>query len=367
MSSLREPPVPDAPEWRRQQRHSALQQTPILVVPAVDDGDTSAPSTPSTPSTPARTVHPLKIDMCMYHGNCMDGACAAALVRRVLDAHGHPCVFVPCWWETVDMVAIVGKTVLFVDITPSITLLGSVCAAAKDVFVIDHHASAAETLHALLHRTQFIFNEAECGSTLTWMWLQSHMPEVCNADTVPPLLPYIKALDLFDWRELMAAGDHDSMRVCRALEVGTEPSVTNMQLILDGGHEYLATLRRNLAVIDPIIEYQITRCVSAAEVHALVHMPYVRVAVVNAQTFINFLAHRLYSTTSVHVAWIWYYHGPTRRVRVMLRSSGRFDCNAYARAYHGGGHPNSASFVCSDERSMRNHLVTITTNRGGCM
>ena len=290
----------------------------------------------------------------MYHGNCVDGACAAALVKITLDGAGKACTYVPCWWETVDLASIAGKVVLFVDITPSLTLLGSICAAAKDVYVIDHHASAVDTLNSLLRPDQFLFNMAECGTTLTWSWLR----QVATFST-PPILPYIKALDLFDWRELEAAGETNAMLLCRCLEVTTEPSVCNMEAILLQGQDFINSLIRNLDVINPLIEYQLTRCVSAADVYALARAPLVRVAVVNAQTFINFLAHRLYSTTSVDCVWVWYHHGPSRRVRVMLRSCGRFDCNAYARAHRGGGHMNSASFSCSNEKTMWSHLCDI--------
>lgn len=299
--------------------------------------------------------HPgvLSVDTCLYHGNCLDGACAAALVKITLDAARRPCSFVPCWWETLDMTTLEGKSVLFVDITPSATLLGSVLAVARDVFVIDHHESAVDTLHTLLRKDQFLFDLEECGATLTWKWLQQG---VATPSAMPPILPYIKALDLFDWREVSAAGDTAAMRMCRCLEVLTEPSVHSLESILSEGQKFLDRIRRDLVVVDPMMELQLTRCVSAAEVQALTRIPHIRVAVVNAQSFVNFLAHRLYSTTSVHMAWVWYHHGPSRRVRVMLRSCGRFDCNAYARAFHGGGHPNSASFVCNDERAMRAHL-----------
>jgi len=302
------------------------------------------------------------VDVCMYHGNCPDGACAAALVKVYLDAVGKACTFLPCWWESIDVAAVAGKVVVFVDITPAPTLLATIRAVARDVFVIDHHASAVATLHAHLHPGQFMYDNTECGASLTWDWLR-HAPDAtpppiltAGAGGHPPLLPYIKALDLFDWGPLEAGGDADAMSMCRYLEVRAEPSVPGMEAVLLQGQAFLDHLRAQLSVVNPLLEYQITKCVASAEVQVLTRLPSIRVAVVNAQTFTNFVAHRLYTTMAVHVVWVYYYHGRSKRVRVSLRSNGAFDCNVYAMAYRGGGHPNSASFTCPDERSMRTHL-----------
>lgn len=304
-------------------------------------------------------LDPRAVDVCYYHGNCMDGACAAALVKRVAPAR---CRFVPCWWDTPEASQVVGKNVLFVDITPTPAALDAVIRVAAKVFVIDHHVSGRDTLLSRLAPTQYLFDMRECGATLTWHWLVS--AGATHTTVTPPILPYVKAQDLFDWRALEAAGELDAVRLCRCIEVKTEPTVARFEAVLAEGQAFLDRIRVEMPVADEIVEHQVNRVLSSVEYATLAACPDVRVAVVNTQTFVNYIAHRLYSNKAQHVdvVWVWYHHGPTGRVRVMLRSCGRFDCNSYAVCRGGGGHVNSANFVC-DAGAMRALLKSTARQR----
>jgi hypothetical protein len=292
-------------------------------------------------------VDPRLVDMCFYHGNCLDGALCAALIKRV--SPRARCV--PISWTSVDTALAAGAVVVFADVTPKAPLLQAVVQVAAAVMAIDHHVSAWCTLTTVLPPVAFMFDVRESAATLVWTWITSWMGAA--AGPVPPLLPYAKALDLFDWSELR---DADGLRVCRAYEATTQPTVECLLVVLEQGDRFLGTLRGMLDAVEAVIGLQISRAVASSEV-VLLHQQYprVRVGVVNTQTGVNFLALHMYSVMPIDVVWAWYYHARTRRVRVLLRSGGRFDCEAYASQFGGGGHPNAAAFTC-ELSVMRSHF-----------
>ena len=296
---------------------------------------------------PFGTVDPRLVDVCFYHGNCLDGALCAALIKRV--APRARCV--PISWTSLDTALATGAVVVFADVTPKAPLLHAVLQVAAAVMAIDHHVSAWCTLTTVLPPVAFMFDVRESAATLVWTWITSWLGAA--AGPFPPLLPYAKALDLFDWSELR---DPDALRVCRAYEATTQPTVESLLGVLEEGERFLGNLRGMLDAVEAVIGLQISRAVASSEV-VLLHQQYprVRVGVVNTQTGVNFLALHMYSVMPIDVVWAWYYHARTRRVRVLLRSGGRFDCEAYASQFGGGGHPNAAAFTC-ELSVMRSHF-----------
>jgi hypothetical protein len=254
-------------------------------------------------------------------------------------------------WTSDHAALAAGRTVVFVDVTPKAPLLATIRDAAAELMVIDHHVGAWQALHATLRPSAFLFDVNESAATLVWMWITSWLG--LSAGPRPPLLPYARALDLFDWTTIE---DPLALRLCRVYEATTQPTVECLLGILAAGEGFLVWLRSVLDPVEAVVLLQISRAASAAEL-VMLHQQYpaVRVAAVNTQTGINFLAYHLYTTLDVDVVWAWYYHAPSHRVRVMLRSGGRFDCEAYASQFGGGGHPNSATFSC-DLHVMRTHF-----------
>jgi hypothetical protein len=287
------------------------------------------------------------VDVCFFHGNCLDGALCAALVKQL--APRARCV--PSTWTSVDPTEATGAVVVFVDVTPKAPLLQAVLQVASAVMVIDHHVSAWCTLTATLPPVAYMYDVRESAATLVWTWITSWVGSL--AGPPPPLLPYAKALDLFDWTEVP---DPDVVRMCRAYEATTQPTVTRLLGVLEEGDRFLVSLRGMLDAVEAVVGLQMSRAVASSEV-VFLHQQYprVRVGVVNTQTGVNFLALHMYSVMPIDVVWAWYYHARTRRVRVLLRSGGRFDCEAYASQFGGGGHPNAAAFTC-ELAVMRSHF-----------
>lgn len=292
-------------------------------------------------------MHPTEIDICFYHGNCHDGALAAAIIKQKASPH---CKFIPTWWESLPAKpSVTGKNVVFVDLTPSPTVLAEVIAKAKGIFILDHHESARAILLTQLTSDTVNFDVRECGATLAWKWVNG--PDV----PYPMIVRYIKALDIFDWSELITE-DPMAMNISRCIEQVASPTVMEMEEALVRGEAFLDQIRIARPIVDTVMERQIDRCIGSIEYYSLRHADRIRVAVINAQHFINHIAFRVYSTTNVNVVWIWYKHGGSRKVRIMLRSNGRFDCQHYAYMYGGGGHQNSAMFTCDRESIMWEHM-----------
>jgi hypothetical protein len=148
-------------------------------------------------------------------------------------------------------------------------------------------------------------------------------------------------------------------QVARFLDVALEPSVHALYTALCHGDAYLSYVHSHLPAANAIVDMQLARAEASAGFMHLRNHPRVKVAVVNTQTFSNFVAHRLYTspTRPVDVVWLWYWNGPTGRVRVSLRSVGnRFNCGAYAANFEGGGNEHTASFTC-DPASMWSHFA----------
>lgn len=297
----------------------------------------------------------------LYHGNCLDGALAAALVRTVA---GPGCRAQPCWWDDGCTEGLRGLRVACVDITPPEAMLWRLAATAGALYVVDHHASAREVLHRCLQPHQFLFNTRECGASLVWQWLGSW--HEAPGPSPPALLPYIRALDLFSWQDPALAGVPDAMAVSRALDACLEPTLPAMEAALAQGDLFLAHVRACLPLLNRCIDTQVARACASCAYMRLAWQPTVRVAMVNTQTFVNFVGHRLYTCTArpVDVVWLWYWHGPSGRVRVSLRSCTTFDCAAFAMLFQGGGHVNAAAFTCTLD-VMRSCLVQEAPDGGG--
>lgn len=285
------------------------------------------------------------VDIVLYHGNCHDGALAASIIKQKTK---ESCMFVPTWWESMPC-KVTGKNVVFVDLTPCPKVLAEVLATARSVFIIDHHESAHAILVTQMTLDMILFDTKECGSTLAWRWI--HGPE----EPYPALVKYIKALDVFDWTEF-AEDARTAMSISRCIEQLVPPTVVDMETALRRGEPFLEDMRQAQQTVDTVIERQIDRCMGSVEYCVLKRASHIRIAVINSQHFINHIAYRIYNAQNVHVVWVWYRHGATQKMRVMLRSNSRFDCQQYALMYGGGGHPNAATFSCDTEISMWGHM-----------
>lgn len=330
-------------------------------------------------------MRPCEVTHVFYHGNCLDGALGAVVLK--LASQLSCCEVVPMWWTELPKCGtpLAGAKVVFVDITPAREVLENVLRSAAAVTVLDHHESARELLAALTRQTwpatlAVHFDVLESGCTLAWKWCHSvergedAPPRVRSGrPPMPALCRYIKALDMFDWTDLLPE-DASAVHVSRAIEQLLSPTVQEVEDALRRGQSYIDFVRAGLPYVNRVVEQNIDRALSSAEVLTLAAHPARRAVVVNAQNFVNFLAHKSYMVRYPGLlVWVWYRHGPSGKLRVMLRSGAEgscaavdgeqlppaapFDCQAYARRHGGGGHRASATFSCDHDDDMWSHFV----------
>lgn len=288
---------------------------------------------------------PTAVDICFYHGNCHDGALAAAIIQRVSPA----AVCVPAWWHALPKRApdCTGKSVLFVDLMPCEEVLCAVQAVAAAVLVIDHHESAEPLLRLVPH----VYDPGECGASLAWAWAFG------SAVPYPPVVQYVRALDRFEWADLLPV-DPDAIRVSRAIEQLVLPNPHAFAEALTAGELFMTHVRASAAIVERVVELQVDRAMASVEYLTLAGKDDTVVAVINSQHYANWISHRLHTTQPhVHITWVWYHNGRRESTCVSMRSDAKFDCARYAKTHGGGGHPNSAAFIVEDISDMWCHLA----------
>lgn len=126
------------------------------------------------------------IDLCIYHGNCVDGFGAAWVVRKAL---GNIEFFPGIYQEPPPDVT--NRNVVIVDFSYNRSVLLEMAKKATSILILDHHKSAAEDLVDLPSNVVVQFDMNHSGAILTWNYF---FPE-----TEPPqLLLHIEDRDL--WR-----------------------------------------------------------------------------------------------------------------------------------------------------------------------
>lgn len=136
-------------------------------------------------------------DICIYHNvapnfACPDGLASAYVVWRKFRDINPDLKFVGLTYEEPLYLDLFCKNVLVVDFSFPLAILDDLRKDATKLVVIDHHKSFKD----LLTKTSYtfdnlIFDQNECGATLTWKTLFPGEP-------VPEWLKYIRDNDLFN-------------------------------------------------------------------------------------------------------------------------------------------------------------------------
>lgn len=126
------------------------------------------------------------VDVCIYHGNCADGFCAAISVRLVYpDAVYHAGFYGEPYPD------IEGKDVVLVDFSYKRPVLLEMATKAKSILILDHHKSAMEDLVELPDNVTAIFDMERSGARMAWDFFH---PE----EKVPMIVQHVEDRDL--WR-----------------------------------------------------------------------------------------------------------------------------------------------------------------------
>ncbi|NPA12903.1 MAG: phosphoesterase [Aquificae bacterium] len=134
---------------------------------------------------------------CIYHGNCIDGTTAAAVVlKKFPQAECYP---LEHGYESKDLEAVLDSidkshTVYIVDFSLRERDLETLLNKAGEVINIDHHISAKDTLERFdksYKNFKFVFNNNRSGASLSWEYLFKTDP--------PMLVKYVEDQDIWKW------------------------------------------------------------------------------------------------------------------------------------------------------------------------
>jgi oligoribonuclease NrnB/cAMP/cGMP phosphodiesterase (DHH superfamily) len=142
--------------------------------------------------------------LCIFHGNCFDGAGAAWVVRRAFVGH------VECWPGVYGEAPpdVTGRDVILVDFSYKADVLRALVDRARSLLVLDHHESARDDLAFLPALTRScrepfrwdqyvagkaaaVFDMDRSGAGIAWDFFNPGEPR-------PLLIDYIEDRDL--WR-----------------------------------------------------------------------------------------------------------------------------------------------------------------------
>ena len=272
----------------------------------------------------------MMFDLVIYHGDCADGSCAAALaqlrfpqIEMVAARHGDP---------EIPFERFRNRRILMVDFTYKREVMRQIGDLAESVQVLDHHASAVKELKDFSHpRMQIELDMTRSGAMMAWEFLG-------GSETPPWFVPYVQDRDLWRW----------ALPESRAINAffGLFPNVPETW-------EKMLGRRQSEAVSSGTI------LLLAHNQHVQSFLPHAfrsfwwtqQIAVVNCPPmFVSDVGHQL-NVTGVDVSVMWYHHPQQNQMIFSLRSQST-DVLDIARLYGGGGHPNAAGFELPFRQGM---------------
>jgi oligoribonuclease NrnB/cAMP/cGMP phosphodiesterase (DHH superfamily) len=265
-------------------------------------------------------INPETIDFVIYHGSgCADGFGSAFAAWKLLGDNAE--YYAASHGDSPPDVT--GKNVAILDFSYKRKILEKMIESANSLVVVDHHASAQETLSDL---PNMIFDMNHSGAVLSWKYFHPDKP-------VPEFLEYIEDRDLWRW-ELPDSSDFSAafqMVPKDFLEYEKFENFNEIESAIVVG-----------AVINDYIESEINRISEKAVDKVLDGL---RVKVVNTSSHISAIGNRLSSKSDCDFALMWFYSHEKSTTCVSLRSSSSdIDVSKIAMRFGGGGHRCAAGF-----------------------
>jgi oligoribonuclease NrnB/cAMP/cGMP phosphodiesterase (DHH superfamily) len=280
----------------------------------------------------------IKPDICIYHGGCDDGFCAAWAVWRRWEGAVE---FFPGIYGN-DPPDIRGKHVLMVDFSYKRPVIDAMARAAASLTILDHHKTAQAELDGfeawaameggdgrvrnIRGPVKVVFDMGKSGARLAW--------EYCFGDGIVPDL-----VDLVEDRDLWRFKHGDRTRQFSAALRTYPQNFLVWNDLLNRGPELIAEgaiiLRAHDANIQKFMADAFTELIGAYEVPS-VNVPY---------HYASDAAHALLAKyPQAPFAAAWFKRGDGL-IQYSLRSEDhRRDVSDIAKMFGGGGHRNAAGF-----------------------
>ena len=140
--------------------------------------------------------------VCLYHRNCNDGLCAAAIVAKFYyEMVDEDFIDVDYTDPEPPWDAIKGNHVIMVDFCwNDLQLMQEIAAKSMTLTVLDHHKTAVEALGPWQPPNGTVFFDMECsGASLAWWYYFDDSLEMDKtSESIPTLIKYVEDRDL--WR-----------------------------------------------------------------------------------------------------------------------------------------------------------------------
>ncbi len=265
----------------------------------------------------------------IYHGNCIDGFCAAWCFWH--QYAGEVDFFAGSFGKAPPAHA--GRDVYLVDFSYPRAVVEQMLASAHSVTLIDHHHTAIKDLAALPGLQQFI-DQARSGATLAWDFL---FPDTAR----PRLLEHVEDRDL--WRFALP-----HTREILAALFSYEFSFALFDDLIAEGDAALQRLRVEGEVLERKRKKDMQQLLAACTRQMQIGGHWVPVANI-PWLFASDAAQEL--AQNAPFAAVYWDSGQGRKFELRSRPDGA-DVAAIAQSYGGGGHLHAAGFMVSRKHPL---------------
>lgn len=256
--------------------------------------------------------------LCIYHGSCRDGFCAAWCVYRKAP---NTEFFAGYYGQPPPDVK--GRIVIMVDFSYPRDVLEKLAADATTLIILDHHKTAQEALQGFDPGNAVVeFDMNRSGAGMAWDHFFKGQPR-------PWLVDYVEDRDL--WRHALPNGPavnafigtlpYEFEHWYRASRMDTADVAKLGEVVEDKVRQYVREVAKNARRV-------------TFEGH---DVPLVNAPQCDISELLGFLA----SGETFSMGW---WQRSDGVFQYSLRSRGDFDVSELAKRYGGGGHKNAAGF-----------------------
>ena len=266
-------------------------------------------------------IDPNSVDFVIYHARCSDGFGAAWSAWKLL---GDNATYYAAEHGD-DPPDVSGKNVAILDFCYSNSVIKKMIASAKSLIIIDHHKSRVAEMEDIECK---IFDMNRSGAMMAWNFFHPNV-------SPPLLIKYIEDRDLWRWKlplskEFSAVFDLVDFKFEDFEKYNNEEEIAKAQVL--GGQ---------------ILQYTKLALVKIERRAVIKTMFGKKVAVINANYWIDEIGDDLAKTCDCDFAMMWSYDHRKKAISVSLRSFKEdVDVSKIATRFPGGGgHKKSSGFT----------------------
>lgn len=281
----------------------------------------------------------------IYHADCADGFTSAYLFWRYMDADA---TYIPMHYPCKEIEGVDNTTnVWFLDFSASYKQTKELCSKAANVYVLDHHKTARDTMVSLLEdgieNLQVMFDMERSGCHIVWDYVKNNVHPISSLTNMqqglnqtPPteLVKYVEDRDLWKWKLEDSKEINEYIYACTFNFYCWEE--LNREELSGVVHAGAAILAAKDKTVNKIAKTAYKGSITGP--NGTVY----EVPIVNTQTNISEVLHELAKGNTFAVAW--WEDGKTRFYSLRVDEDTNFDGTIIARHHGGGGHAKACGW-----------------------